>query len=319
MSPANNENSMERRTFNQTTEGLPIVAMEQLAAWCSVFGATGFAIVLSNTLFLAAFRRISAFRKRRTHLLVSLACADEIVGLVAVPAFTGLLFLSHSTGRRPQLVLEEAYITIDLISGLASVFTLTSIAIERLYAVAWPLNYRGMRRGSYAWLIATPWILSCILSLVRIMTTLSTFKYLQPPFYTYSLVALTSISLATIITSYIGVWIKLRSHNRSLKLTSSVNRRRKSEREKALAVALLIVTVLFVIAWLPLHTLNIIVNFDQSVIKNLPIEAIFLAKLLQYCNSFLNIIVYSSKIPDVRTGIKKVLRWKRNQEIETRL
>lgn len=309
---------------NFTTKGKEqsVMANERLLSWFVAFGFIGVAIVLSNTLFLVALRRVrtSSLQKRRIDLLVSLSCADEIVGSVAVPLFMAILFLSHSKmkGQQTYFLLEETFMTIDPIAGLASVFTLMSLAMESFYAAVCPLGYRSMRKRIFVCLITAPWLLSCLLSLIRLITSI---KYLNPLFYTFTLTVLSSLSLTTVVACYTGVWVKLKLHKRSLRsFYGNEYKRRKAEQERNMAITLLLVTIVFVVTWLPFHALNIIVNFDESVIENLPIEVVYFAKMLQYSNSFLNVLVYSAKIPEVRTRIKKILRCgKGEQEMETRL
>ena len=100
-----------------------------------------------------------AIRKRSHFLLISLAFADLLVGLIPVPLFIMI---------QANLLLHTAcwvYLSVDMITGLSSVFTLTAISLERLHAIARPLRHRQLTLRSYAIAIVTLWIFSLIVSL----------------------------------------------------------------------------------------------------------------------------------------------------------
>ena len=281
-----------------------------MSLWCAAFGVVVIAIVAGNSLFLTAFCSNRILRKQRNYLLVSLACADMLVGGVAIPIYICLVVVKHIENST-LMNLTEIYIAVDISTGLTSVFTLTVIALERLYAISFPLNYKGLKARTYILLVCVPWVLAGLLTIINIANR---FGNVPRNVYTYSLAILTSLSLITIVLSYVIVWIKIKSHNQATDKLFSPKGRKSSEQERSLAVALFIVTVLFVTTWLPLHIMNIIVNLDAKLLANVSMHAVFFAKFLQYSNSFYNPIVYSLKIPDVKRSFKGVLRCNRIPE-----
>ena len=160
------------------------------------------AVVLSNHRWKCSIHINILFERtlrKRTHfLLISLAFADLLAGLIAVPLFIMI---------QANLLLHTAYwvyLCVDMITGLSSVFTLTAISLERLHAIARPLRHRPwLTLRSYAIAIATPWIFS--LSLSYLLSVFSVITSLQ-----FSCVITISLSTPLLITciSYCIIWRK---------------------------------------------------------------------------------------------------------------
>ena len=155
--------------------------------WSLCFGLLSFLIIVGNALSISIlFKR--RLRKRPHFLLISLAFADLLVGLIAVP-----LYIMNQA----NLLLHTAYwvyLCVDMITGLSSVFTLTAISLERLHAIARPLRHRPwLTLRSYAIAIATPWIFS--LSLSYLLSVFSVITSLQ-----FSCVITISLSTPLLIT-----------------------------------------------------------------------------------------------------------------------
>lgn len=83
-------------------------------AWSSVFALVAIVIVAVNALTIMAF----------TTILISLAIADMMVGAVAIPLY---IYLTLKTGLQKGAV-QNLFEAVDILWGLASVFTLTIIS-----------------------------------------------------------------------------------------------------------------------------------------------------------------------------------------------
>lgn len=303
-------------TSSFTTPSSSLLTNTSSSLWCASFAFVAFAIVAGNSLFLAAFFRNRFLQKQRNYLLVSLACADILVGALAIPLFIFLVIVTHIENSRLSNQVQLIFIAVDISTGLTSMFTLTVIALERLYAISYPMNYRSVRKRAYFVLVLAPWAMAGLQTVINIA---SNFIKVLVEFYTYSLAVWTSVSLFTILLSYIIVWIKIKSHILTSNKLFSPKGKRSSENERSLAVALFIVTVLFVTTWLPLHIMNIIVNLNQTLLFPVSIHVVFFAKFLQYSNSFYNPIVYSLKIPEIKKSFKRLLWCFKNRVPETRV
>ena len=173
--------------------------------FCSLcFGLLSFLIIIGNFLSITIlFKR--RLRKRPHLLLISLAVADLLVGLIPVP----LYIMIHANLRLHTAY--WVYLCVDMITGLSSVFTLTAISLERLHAIARPLRHRQLTLRSYAIAIATPWIFSLIVSLSYLLSVFSVITNLQ--FFSGIIISLSTSLLVTCI-SYCIIWRKQASRIR---------------------------------------------------------------------------------------------------------
>ena len=256
--------------------------------WSLCFGLLSFLIIVGNALTISIlFKR--RLRKRPHFLLISLAFADLLVGLIPMPLY---IIVQYSRYR----ILTLVYIRVDIFAGLCSVFTLAAISLERLHAIARPLRHRQLTLRSYAIAIATPWIFSLIVSLSYLLSVFSVITFLQ--FFSGIIVSLSTSLLVTCI-SYCIIWRKQASRiiPNEAQARNNVNLNR----------TLLLITTIFVLSWLPFQVLAAVLNFCISCNSNKTLTILYVIKLLQYSNSFMNFLVYCFRMSDYRNALSGML------------
>ena len=200
--------------------------------WSVCFGVTAVVIIISNSLSITVLVK-RRFRKRPLYLLIVLAIADLLVGLFAVPIYMNEVI---SEGK---LVPRAALDGVDMFTGLSSIFTLTVISLERLFAICRPLRHRQLSSHSYAIAIAAPWILSLAVTSVRVLLHYPIVTHHQ--FLTVTIISLSAPLLIT-CTSYCVIWRKQ---------SSSIHNGVRAKREARLSKTLFLITGTFVLTWLP--------------------------------------------------------------------
>jgi hypothetical protein len=257
------------------------------AGWCTAFALEAIIITIGNGISILALVYMKSPRKLRRSFLLSLSIADLLVGALALP-----MFVYYLSASKELFYFVNAYNAVDIFSGLASVFTLTVISLERLYAVLMPLRHRSTSRRYYMIVIGILWCLAALISGLFWLTYVV--KVLPSWLFVYTLTIFSFASVGIICVVYIAVWVKIKFflHNRSRLL--------RPGEEMNIFIALGIVTVVFVCTWLPFNIMNIIANFHGSALRGLSYDLVFFIKLLHYSNSFVNPIVYSLKIPEFR-------------------
>ena len=256
--------------------------------WSLCFGLLSFLIIVGNALSISIlFRR--RLRKRPHFLLISLAFADLLVGLIPVPLY---IIIQYSRYRIFGLV----YIHGDMFAGLSSVFTLAAISLERLHAIARPLRHRQLTLRSYAIAIATPWIFSLIVSLSYLLSVFSVITFLQ--FFSGIIVSLSTSLLVTCI-SYCIIWRKQ---------VSRIPNEAQTRKNVHLNGTLLLITAIFVLSWLPFQVLAAVLNFCISCrrLNKTLIILVYVIKLLHYSNSFMNFLVYCFRMSDYRKALSRM-------------
>ena len=251
--------------------------------WSVCFGVTAVVTIIGNSLSIAVLvnRR---FRKRSHYLLIDLAIADLLVGLFAVPIY---MITVISEGKLvPQVVLDG----VDMFTGFSSIFTLTVISLERLFAISRPLRHRKLSSHSYVIPIATPWILSLVGTSPRVLLDYSIVTH-----YQFAIVIIITLSTPLLITctSYCVIW---RKH------ASRMQNEVRTRREARLSKTLFLITGTFLLTWLPFQAVVVLENMCLPC-RNVHIVVIFVCKLLQFSNSFLNFLIYGLRMPAYRKAV----------------
>lgn len=270
-----------------------MVSRSEAIVWSAVFMTEALTIVAGNVFSIVKFTGTGKLHRRSSYLLINLAAADTLVGACAVPMFV------YFIGGQAQLwpvSLETpltAYKAVDVISGLASILSLTLISLERLWATWWPLRHRLIRTREYVVGIMFVWFLAFAIVVIELLT-----RHIPLRFIFYSSVVILSICCVIVFVTNLVIWIQV--GNRKI----SSHFRNATLQERRLTITLLIVTLISLCAWLPFTILNI-VNQLQPV--SVSLSLIYLTKLLHYGNSCANVFVYSLRIAEFKRAFTKML------------
>lgn len=262
--------------------------------WCTVFTLTCIAILCANTLAITVFIVKRLLRKSSNILLLNLATADLMIGGFAMPMYITIFYKSLRGYEWYNRILNEIYICLDIFAGLSSMFILAVIALERVYSVFYPFKHRCTPRRFYWSAVAFAWIMAGCLASLKLLASRKT---LPLSIDNHIILTFVSFALVTITVSYSSIWRRLYSR----KTNSNV-----IVQEKPVAQAMLTVTVAFVGMWLPFFLLNVVGSFDSQILLAVPPDVIYFAKLMQYCNSLVNPIIYSLKIPQFRKALGRL-------------
>lgn len=285
---------------------------KKVTTWCVTYAIMAVAIIVNNMAAITVFWNSPLLRKFGNFFLVNLAVADLMVGAIALPMYIHLIyntsFLSYNSQNAELKPFQAVHIAFDVFSGMASVLTLTVISLERIYAIYYPLRYRSLSKAVYFIILAEVWVLAGALSGMWMLTI---FHVIHQDFFAFSLAIVSFTSLTVMFTAYAALWLKI-------KLWTRNQNRALGEKERNLAVAIAIVTVVFLLTWSPFHIMNILINFKASLFDGFPYQVIYLAKFLQYSNSFVNPVIYCFKISEFRRELKSMLT-RRKRRRETRV
>lgn len=264
-------------------------------SWTVLFSSLALFTIVGNFLSIAVFLNNSRLRRMRTSLLlINLAIADLLVGSVAVPMY--MVFQWPESAIARDFTFITSYDAIDLLTGFASIFSLSAIGLERMFSVFSPHRHRATGKVPYYAAVMVCWLLSSLQVLLRI---LKAHKIVELTVFFYNMMFALSFAFVVMLVTYTAVWYKVRA--RQLELSDRGRSSRLSvERERRLILTLAIVTGFFLVTWLPFHLLNISLFFCVQCRQQTAINFVHAIKLLHYSNSFVNLIIYSCRFPDFR-------------------
>ena len=253
--------------------------------WSSAFGLLAVLIILGNFFTIWVFHRQRS-RKRSYFLLISLAVADLMVGLFAIPIF----IISSTEYSYLRWLVPTSF---DAFTGLTSIYTLAVISLERMFAIVCPLRHRTLTSRNYIYAIAIPWIAAAVFIAVIILKPKGSVKHLSYKFFPFLFLI---TPLLTMCVAYLSIWIKQKS-------TKGI-RNHRAARESKLAKTLFLVTGASVLTWTPFQVMNNLFLFQGLQIS---LTIFYLSKILQFSNSHVNVVIYPLRIPEFKTTLKNII------------
>ena len=256
---------------------------------CVVYSFLVAIIITGNGLILTSFFINRKLRTVTNTLIMSLSGSDMLVGLISIPCWM-YIFLSQ---YNEQLYSEEAYqfyITFDIFIGSASILQLTAISIERCYAIVKPLRHRTLSMKVFYMMIAIPWLYAAVAASLQPVQ----FERWKEIYTVLMTTTCFFIPFLVILVAYVTIFIYARSgHQRHI-----VRHRRQKNAyryELRLSSTVALITVLFVIAWLPLFVVSVIATYYPDDLPS-PLGTDRLLKFVKFChysNSAINPFVYA--------------------------
>ena len=247
--------------------------------WRLCFGFLATLIVAGNILNIWMFFKLRR-RKRSSFLLIGLGVADLLVGGLAIPLFIAAFESASITTWR-------VFNIVDMFTSTSSIYTLAVISLERMFAIGWPLRHRTANFRVYIYAISIPWIIAAIFTVF----TDANFNFITSDSVIYLLVLFPATPLLVMCVAYYVIWRKQKSpicnHNNVI-------------REAKLANTLFFITGASVFTWLPFQILILLVNLQITANFSHLQMTIFIIRVLQYSNSFVNVIIYPLRIPEFK-------------------
>uniref|UniRef100_H2ZNZ0 G-protein coupled receptors family 1 profile domain-containing protein n=1 Tax=Ciona savignyi TaxID=51511 RepID=H2ZNZ0_CIOSA len=158
MNNANNSPAIPLLSADQT---LTIVTICFLSALASILTIGG------NVMVIVSFVINRALRTVNNYLILSLAAADLVIGVVSMNLFTVFIV---SGSWKLGAVLCDVWLALDYVASNASVMNLLIICLDRYYSVTKPVEYRNQRTPkrfitaiigawSISFILWAPWVL----------------------------------------------------------------------------------------------------------------------------------------------------------------
>jgi len=203
-------------------------------------GLEALAVTIGNSFTIAVFRKHKLALRRTFYLLINLTVADLMIGITAS---VQLAFNIYNMATSQQMTRLAKFDAVHTFFGTASIVSLLTIALETLYAIAWPFRHRLTSKRTYILWIAVVWCFSAVLFALELSRKFSS-TTIDDLFSIWFVTCGIIVILITISCSYLAIWFYSKKEIPGI----SQNSRLKTKKR---AKTLFIVTLLSVITWLP--------------------------------------------------------------------
>ena len=260
---------------------------------------------LGNILILLALREVRSLHPPTKHLFRCLTVTDLLVGVFSQPLFASQLIFIANQQRRLCFTTVSCNEVAGGTFSTVSLFTLTTISVDRLLALRLRLSYKRKvtlrrMRGT----VICSWIVSISLSSLR--------RFWQHALMSNVMSIVIHFLLLTSAFCYCKIYLKLRRFRIGLEHRSfqeqrhSVRALQKMARYKKTVSTALWVQLALVACYLPygiVAAVELITGYSPS--HNLAVRVAVTMALL---NSSLNPFLYSWKIRGMRKALKDTIK-----------
>ncbi|EDO46161.1 predicted protein [Nematostella vectensis] len=263
----------------------------------AIYGLECSVIVVANSLALVIFLGKKLRLKKSKYLLVNLTVADLLTGLVGL-GYTKVRQETFNSLVQPgqiQNVEIHPLLSVHLLFASQSMLSLSTIAMERAFAILSPFRHRQTEKKHYFTVILSAWLISMILSGLTMLFYLTSN---QKPTLILNVVAIL-LEIGLIIISYFAIWIKR-------VFCKTMNSSENQFENKKLSITLFILIATSLVTWMPSTIFKTTLHRDVCI-KNKSIHVISLSlDILLLSNSFLNVVVYSLRMPEFRKALREL-------------
>ncbi|XP_068679897.1 adenosine receptor A3-like isoform X1 [Montipora foliosa] len=313
--------------FNTTTQSTPFFenATSQdtfpLIPVVTTVSFLSFGTILGNSLVVTAVIIHPALHSVTYLSIFSLAVADLLAGIVAMPSY---ILKKFSLGDSTNIIVCDVFRFSYFLTGYASIQSLSVISVERMLAVKSPLRHKTIvthRRVVLGLLFA--WFDSVIISSLPFIPwdqNLDKECNYSPTRWWSVMVIICNVIVPfmVIVVCYIYLYLKAKSHVKKIpsdRSCSGGNNRLNRSREtieRRVSLTILIVIGVFVASWFP----SCFYYFLQTTCPQCfseafkPLQGIFNAwvKILTFTSSFANPLIYCWRGKHFRSAFRRILR-----------
>ncbi|XP_032404630.1 adenosine receptor A1-like [Xiphophorus hellerii] len=286
-------------------------------AYISIEIAISVASVLGNVLIVLVVYVNQALRDTTFSFIASLAVADIAVGSLVIP-----LAIVISLGFRTQFYTCLILSSLVLIITQSSILSLLAIAVDRYLRIKIPTRYGDIVTQGRAYMaVCMCWILAILSGLVPLVGwnnlhhgNFSNSKEIVCEFKTvirmdymvyFNFFACVVVPLVLMIILYGEIFRVIRQQlNRRAEATSDGEKYYR--KELRLAKSLVLVVVLFIMCWMPIHIINCIDFFCSDY--DIPKFAVYIGIFMSHVNSALNPMVYAFRMKRFRLTLIQIIR-----------
>lgn len=264
-----------------------------------------FFILAGNVLVILAYGKNHRLQTQTNMFIASLAVTDFIVGAVSLPTWVYRTFVNHQENLRG--LVEVLFGSFDRFSALASIFHLTAISVERSLSITRPFVYEALSPSVYKCMLIAAWLTAALFTgFFWLLTSLQFQGVATVTIFTVGFV-IPSVLMLTVYTGIFRTARALIDRTPTDRTEESLRNKVREERKVAMTVSL--VTMLFLMAWLPFFVVSLLAHFCTKCLpkEDDQITMVRMVKWLHYLNSAVNPFIYALRDKEMRNSFTKLL------------
>ncbi|XP_078590041.1 G-protein coupled receptor 6-like [Branchiostoma floridae x Branchiostoma japonicum] len=262
--------------------------------------------VVANSLPLAAIMKHEHLHTPAYILMANLAASDVLTGIDFI--FTGSSVLYNvNTETCPSDAMLRLRFTLVLLSGLSSAYSLLALTAERYWFIVHGMTYvNNVTNDKCKVVVLIVWLWSVLLAMLpnfgwhcasRTEEGCLRFGGGLPLSYVVLILAFVFIPMAAIVVFNLSVFWCLWKHVNAIATQEAAVGAPPSVSRKS-AVTIVIITVVFLVGWLPFSIKMAMFTQDRVSLAN-----IFVFIIL---NSAINPVIYGFRLQEVRRGVARL-------------
>lgn len=290
--PKMNSTSTESKSSGNASGEMAFSKVEGIAL-CSAFILASLLIIVGNLLIIFLFAVNKRLRKKSLFLVISMAFADLMLGILSVPIYILFIGSSYDLWRAEEVMSNYSFFishaVTDTVFAQASLISAAAISGERFYAIYWPLKSQTVTKRAYRIVLVIVWTLAIVISSAAMaLSHLASHKLAVNAWAPYA-----SILTFIICAFNFSIWRKLQ-HGRV-----ASQQQNRALHNKRLTKTLLIASGLALLSWLPLIITSVLHVHGISI----SLRDNLLVNLINFSNSFINPVVYVLRITEFRNAL----------------
>lgn len=285
-----------------------------------IYAITMLVALLGNIFLIYIVRTKSEVRSLTSFMFVNMAVADLLVTLFMMPVSISQLYTDGkwvTTGVVGEITCRAIFL-ISFTTVMASILCLAFMAIDRFYAVVYPLDTHSLWFRKAKFVAPLVWIIS-----MAFMSVVAIIYYVHDPssicgldtfgdqtrtirgFYLYIFVITYLIPLVVISTLYAKAAHKIWFHEAPGDALSQ-NQQQQQITKRRVVRMLIIVVVVFALCWLPTQSLHLL--FAIKVYTVFPPEIVmYLMFWIGHANSAVNPWLYIGLSSKIRSAFTRMV------------
>nr|XP_043905141.1 trace amine-associated receptor 4-like [Solea senegalensis] len=303
----------EQLLFNESANVPDITAVELSYLFCIFGGSLSVLIMCGNLLVIISIVYFKQLHTPTNFLMLSLAVADLLVGLLVVP-FSIIIIMSSYWRLNDFLCMVRS--SLDVLLCNTSIWNVCFISVDRYYAVCQPLRYRNRITVRVVLImIVVSWTFATLNGIIFTFQApdkgqnINRCALFQKKNQNIVVVGVfIAYGIPTILMSLIYLKILMVAQKQARSIQSMANSNATvSKMEKKATKTLSIVVGIFLMSWMPFFLCMSFYPFSNSTIQVYVMQSL---KWLGWTNSMFNPFIYAFFYSWFRSAFKMIITGK---------